>query len=205
MSFAAAGALLNHDELPVLVDKAEWLHERATRGRPVAGVQVDVLGPEAGGAVVRVTVACDPAVAVGATEVLAGAREAPRQKAPRFVEPNGARRRDPSAGSPSRARTSGRRSQYLLGVRVPVDLRGRNRSVAGESPSPNARSRRAPRCRSGAIRRVWSPSLCADVRCGAHASGTHSGSRLRSAVLNAGWRSLVMASAWICRIRSRQK
>ena len=31
-----------------------------------------------------------------------------------------------------------------------------------------------------------------------------SGSRSRSAALNAGWRSLVMALAWICRIRSRQ-
>jgi hypothetical protein len=113
---------MDHDELPALADESDWLHERVTRGCPVAGVHVDVLGPEAGGAVVRVTVARDPAVAVGATEVLAGARKAPRQKAPRFVEPNGARRRDPSAGSPSRARTSGRRSRYLLAVRLPVDL-----------------------------------------------------------------------------------
>jgi hypothetical protein len=36
------------------------------------------------------------------------------------------------------------------------------------------------------------------------ASRTQSVSRSRSAALNAGWRSLVMASAWICRIRSRQ-
>jgi hypothetical protein len=138
---------MDHEELPALVDKADRLHERATRGRPIAGLHVDVLGPEPGAAVIRVTVACDPAVAVRATEVLAGAREAPRQKAPRFVEPNGARRRDPSAGSPSRARTSGRRSRYLLGVRLPVHLRVRNRSVAGQSPSP-ARSRRA----RGAVR-----------------------------------------------------
>ena len=110
----AAGALVDQDELAALVEKAYRLHERATRGCPVAGVHVDVHGPEAVGAVVRVAVACNPAVAVRATEVLASAREPPRQRAPRFVEPNGARRRDPSAGSPSRARASGRRSWYLL-------------------------------------------------------------------------------------------
>ena len=71
---------------------------------------------------VRVAVAGDPVATIRATEVLAGAREASRQKAPRFVEPNGARPGDPSAGSPSRARASGRRSRYLLAVRLPVDL-----------------------------------------------------------------------------------
>src|SRR5688572_31244512 len=71
-------------------------------------------GPETLRAVVRVAVAADGPVAVGAAEVFACAREAPRQKAPRFVEPNGARRGDPWAGSPTRARASGRRSRYLL-------------------------------------------------------------------------------------------
>jgi hypothetical protein len=79
-------------------------------------VHVDVHRPKAAGAVIRVAVASDPVARVRATEVFAGAREAPRQKAPRFVEPNGARHGDPSAGSPSRARASGRRSRYLLKV-----------------------------------------------------------------------------------------
>jgi hypothetical protein len=154
---------MDHDELPALADKGDWLHQRATRARPVSGVHVDVLGPEAGGAVVRITVACDAAVAVRATEVLAGAREAPRQKAPRFVEPNGARRRDPSAGSPSRGRTSGRRSRYLQASDyLAIFASGMNPWLASLRPqtpdrgAPEVPFGRAARHRSGDVRCVRS-------------------------------------------------
>jgi hypothetical protein len=80
---------VDDEELAALVEEADRPHEGATRRCPVAGMHVDVPRPETDGAVVRVAVASDVVVALGAAEVLAGAREAPRQEAPRFVEPNG--------------------------------------------------------------------------------------------------------------------
>jgi hypothetical protein len=89
---SAAHALVDHDELVPLVEDSDRPHEAATGLSPVSGVHVDVHGPETGGAVVRVAVAGDRSAALRATEVLVGAREAPRQEAPRFVDPDGARR-----------------------------------------------------------------------------------------------------------------
>jgi hypothetical protein len=88
----ASDALVDHDELAPLVEETDRLHEAATGGGPVSGVHVDVHGPEAGGTVVRVAVAGDLSATVRATEVFVRAREAPRQEAPRFVDPDGARR-----------------------------------------------------------------------------------------------------------------
>jgi hypothetical protein len=87
---SAADTLVDHDELAAFVEKPDRLHEAAAVGGPVPGVHVDMHRPEAGGAVVRVAVAGDLSATVCATEVCAGAREAPRQEAPR--DPDGARR-----------------------------------------------------------------------------------------------------------------
>ncbi len=80
---------MHEHELAALVQELDRLHERAALCSPVAGIHVDVYGPETDRAVVRVPVAGDRMAALTATEILAGAREAPRQEAPRFVEPNG--------------------------------------------------------------------------------------------------------------------
>ena len=103
-----------HDrELSSLEEESDRFHERATGRCPITWVDVDVLRPQALGAVVRVPVARDQSATVFATEVFASAREAPRQEAPRFVEPNRARQGDPWAGSPRGRGVSGRRSRYL--------------------------------------------------------------------------------------------
>jgi Luciferase len=80
---------VHEHELAALVQELDRLHERAALCSPVAGIHVDVYGPETGRAVVREPVAGDRMATLTATEILAGAREARRQEAPRFVEPNG--------------------------------------------------------------------------------------------------------------------
>jgi hypothetical protein len=104
---------VDQDKATALVEQANRVHGTAAGHRPVAGVVVHMLGPEAGWAMVGVAVAGDQQATVIATEDFERAREA-RQEAPRFVEPNRARSGDPSAGSPPRALVSGRRSRYLL-------------------------------------------------------------------------------------------
>jgi hypothetical protein len=83
---------MNHDELAALVEEPDRLHEAATGRGPVSRVHVYVHRPETGRAVVRVAVAGDLTAALRATEVFVRAREAPWQEAPRFVDPDGARR-----------------------------------------------------------------------------------------------------------------
>jgi hypothetical protein len=85
-------ALVDQDELAALVEEPDRLHEAATGRGPVSGAHVDVHGPETAGAMIRVAVAGDLTAAVRATEVFVRARKAPRQEAPRFVDPDGARR-----------------------------------------------------------------------------------------------------------------
>ena len=113
---AAAGALMNEHEAALLVEELQRPHRSAAARRSVSGVHVDVTGPKAERAVVRVAIAFDVVAAIKAGEALASAREAPRQKdtSLRRTErgaPNGSR-----VGSPSRgARGISRRSAYLLG------------------------------------------------------------------------------------------
>jgi hypothetical protein len=106
---------VDDDELPPFVQQIDRPHRGATRRSPVAGLDIDMHRPETLRAVVRVTVADDRVATVGATEILASAREAPRQEAPRFFESNGARsKRDPRCGiAVEGARASDRRSQNL--------------------------------------------------------------------------------------------
>ena len=110
----ASGALVQDDEPPALVQERNRLHQRATKPSSVAGIDVDVHRPQAVRTVVGVAIPGDQLAAVRTTEVLACAREAPRQRAPRFVEPDGAARGRSVWGSPSWARASSRRSCYLL-------------------------------------------------------------------------------------------
>ena len=91
-SHTAAEALVDHQEFTAFVESAHRFHEPATGRGPVSRVHVDMHRPQAGGAVIRVAVAGNLSTAVCAMEVFAGTRETPRQKAPRFVDPYGARR-----------------------------------------------------------------------------------------------------------------
>jgi hypothetical protein len=110
----AAGALVDEDERVTLEQKLHGSHRGATRRCPIAGVDVDVHRPQAGRAVVRVAVTGDLVAALGAAEVLACAREAPRQKAPRRIEPNGGAQGRSSNGIASLgARSSGPGAVYL--------------------------------------------------------------------------------------------
>jgi hypothetical protein len=130
-SRAAAEAPVHHHEFTAFVEKPDRLHEPAARRRPVSGLLVDVQRPEAGGAVVGVAVAGDLSATVCTTEVFGGAREAPRQEAPRFVDPDGARRGRSVGGIATRARASGRRSSTSC-PKLADRSRSRPRSAASK-------------------------------------------------------------------------
>jgi hypothetical protein len=77
---AAAQALVHDDEAAPLVEELDRPHGGATVRRAVAGVHIDVQGPETARAVVRVAVACDLVSTMEAGEAFAGALKAPRQR-----------------------------------------------------------------------------------------------------------------------------
>jgi hypothetical protein len=64
---AAAGAAVHQHVTTAFEEYGDWRHQAATVGFAIAWIDVDVLGVEAGAAVVRVAVA-----AVGLAAVLAG-------------------------------------------------------------------------------------------------------------------------------------
>lgn len=77
---ATARALVDDDELATLIEELNRPHRGATGPCPIAGLHIDVQGPEADGAVVRVAITAGLMAAVETGEVFAGALEAPRQK-----------------------------------------------------------------------------------------------------------------------------
>ena len=76
----AAQTLVDDGELAALIPELYGLHRGATIRRAVAGVHIDVQGPETERTVIRVAVAQDLVTTVEAGEALAGALKAPRQE-----------------------------------------------------------------------------------------------------------------------------